>query len=196
MTFLLWTRISGSLKYVVGVRLLPLPDVRITHMERRGGMMLPRQAGVTAFVLTVLAFAGLTSATSAVMSHLTHAVRAGAGRPCQRCGDKCRTFISAVGAITKDTPSDFAAFARDRDVTGATLVLDSSGGSTSEPCARPQHPPARRQHHGRQAHQLPPVGAGAARVALSPRADRESMCADPLLSGSNVSFRWKRRAGA
>ncbi len=146
--------------------------------------MLPRQAGVTAFVFTVLATAGLTSATSAgdvrILPMQFELVQEG---PASACGDKCRTFISAVGAITKDTPSDFAAFAKGRDVTGATLVLDSSGGSTLGTLSL-----------GRNIRQLginTTVGkltkltpaSDAARVALSPRADCESMCAYLLLSG-------------
>ena len=49
--------------------------------------------------------------------------------PAQACGTKCRLFISANGAITADTPRDFELFAQDRDLTGASVVLDSDGGS-------------------------------------------------------------------
>ena len=147
--------------------------------------MLPRQAGVTAFVFTVLAVAGLTSATSAgdirTLPMQFELVQEG---PASACGDKCRTFISAVGAITKDTPSDFATFARDRDVNGATLVLDSSGGSTLGTLALGRN--IRRLGVNTtvgKLTKLPPAGSGAARVALSPRADCESMCAYLLLAG-------------
>ncbi|HLH95750.1 MAG TPA: hypothetical protein VKW08_11620 [Xanthobacteraceae bacterium] len=50
-------------------------------------------------------------------------------RPAGSCGKICRTWISAVGPITERTPDDFAAFAAQSDLHGATLVLDSVGGS-------------------------------------------------------------------
>ena len=49
--------------------------------------------------------------------------------PAPTCGDKCRTWISASGAITADTPRDFEAFAKSRKLDGATIALDSDGGS-------------------------------------------------------------------
>jgi hypothetical protein len=45
------------------------------------------------------------------------------------CKDNCQGWVSAIGVITGDTPAEFASFARDHDLTGATMVLDSSGGS-------------------------------------------------------------------
>ena len=49
--------------------------------------------------------------------------------PTQVCGDKCRTWVSASGAITADTPRDFEAFARTRKLEGMMIALDSDGGS-------------------------------------------------------------------
>ena len=49
--------------------------------------------------------------------------------PADACGAKCQLWISASGAITADTPRDFELFAQGRDLTGATVVLDSDGGS-------------------------------------------------------------------
>jgi hypothetical protein len=49
--------------------------------------------------------------------------------PADRCGNGCRAWISAVGVISSHTAGDFAAFAAANDVRGATLVLDSPGGS-------------------------------------------------------------------
>src|ERR1700756_4549567 len=49
--------------------------------------------------------------------------------PTQACGDKCRTWVSASGAITADTPRDFEAFAKTRNIEGMTIALDSDGGS-------------------------------------------------------------------
>jgi len=49
--------------------------------------------------------------------------------PADACGANCRTLIGASGMITADTPRDFDTFARTRDLRGATIVLDSKGGS-------------------------------------------------------------------
>ncbi|WP_458760469.1 hypothetical protein ACSVBT_06640 [Afipia sp. TerB] len=58
-----------------------------------------------------------------------HAARTGA------CEPDCRNWISAVGVVTNDTPKQFAAFAKSRAVKGATMVLDSSGGSVLDAIA-------------------------------------------------------------
>lgn len=51
------------------------------------------------------------------------------------CEPDCRDWIAAVGVVTNDTPKQFAAFASDRKVAGATVVLDSSGGSVLDAIA-------------------------------------------------------------
>jgi hypothetical protein len=48
------------------------------------------------------------------------------------CDPNCRGWVSAVGIITADTPKDFDDFARGRQLGGATVVLDSSGGSVND----------------------------------------------------------------
>ena len=48
------------------------------------------------------------------------------------CQPHCGGWISAVGIVTADSPKDFDDFARQRDLRGATLVLDSSGGSVND----------------------------------------------------------------
>src|ERR1700694_5975989 len=45
------------------------------------------------------------------------------------CGAQCRTWISAIGYISSDTPREFDAFAQDPKVRGAVIVFDSDGGS-------------------------------------------------------------------
>ena len=40
-------------------------------------------------------------------------------------------WVSAVGIVTADTPGDFDELARGRQLGGATIVLDSSGGSVN-----------------------------------------------------------------
>src|SRR5476651_1416837 len=45
------------------------------------------------------------------------------------CQPNCRGWVSAVGIVTTESPEDFDEFARGRHLDGATVVLDSSGGS-------------------------------------------------------------------
>jgi hypothetical protein len=51
------------------------------------------------------------------------------------CQPNCRGWVSAVGIVTADTPGDFDEFARGRQLGGATIVLDSSGGSVNDSIA-------------------------------------------------------------
>jgi hypothetical protein len=51
------------------------------------------------------------------------------------CEPNCRGWVSAVGIVTSDSPNDFEEFARGRDLAGATVVLDSSGGSVNDSIA-------------------------------------------------------------
>jgi hypothetical protein len=51
------------------------------------------------------------------------------------CEPNCRGWISAVGIITAESPEDFDEFARGRHLDGATVVLDSSGGSVNDAIA-------------------------------------------------------------
>jgi hypothetical protein len=104
--------------------------------------------------------------------------------PAQSCGGKCRLWISAAGAITADTPRDFELFAQDHDLSGATVVLDSDGGSVHGAIAL-----------GREIRRLgldTTVGhtvdlddseQAVPRAKLSPSADCESMCAFVLVAG-------------
>ena len=45
------------------------------------------------------------------------------------CAAPCTGWVSAIGVVTSDTEDAFDQFATGRDLTGATVVLDSSGGS-------------------------------------------------------------------
>src|SRR5467141_3745267 len=51
------------------------------------------------------------------------------------CQPNCRGWVSAVGIVTADSPRDFDEFARGRQLGGATIVLDSSGGSVNDSIA-------------------------------------------------------------
>jgi hypothetical protein len=104
--------------------------------------------------------------------------------PAETCGTNCNLFIAASGAITADTPRNFLVFAQNRDLTGATVVIDSDGGSVLGAIAL-----------GREIRNLklattvghivdlPTEGQDEPRATLSPNADCESMCAFVLLGG-------------
>jgi hypothetical protein len=106
--------------------------------------------------------------------------------PAHVCGTNCRVWISAVGYITADTPREFETFAKDPNVRGAVLVLDSDGGSVLGTLAL-----------GRAIRKLgmittigktmalPPAGNGDRRATLSPDGNCESMCAFLLLAGAS-----------
>jgi len=51
------------------------------------------------------------------------------------CEPNCRGWVSAVGIVTSESPADFDEFARGRRLDGATVVLDSSGGSVNDAIA-------------------------------------------------------------
>jgi hypothetical protein len=98
------------------------------------------------------------------------------------CQPNCRGWVSAVGIVTADTPQDFEEFARGRQLGGATIVLDSSGGSVNDSITL-----------GRRWHSLgalTTVGISAQtrsaqgdRTSVAPEAYCESMCVFLLLSG-------------
>jgi hypothetical protein len=98
------------------------------------------------------------------------------------CQPNCGGWVSAVGIVTADTPGDFDQFARGRQLAGATIVLESSGGSVNDSIALGR----RWRNLGVQT----TVGIAVhAATALSPVADVapeaycESMCVFLLLSG-------------
>jgi hypothetical protein len=51
------------------------------------------------------------------------------------CADDCRDWIEAVGVITSDTPALFEKIASGHDLSSATVVLNSSGGSVLDALA-------------------------------------------------------------
>lgn len=99
------------------------------------------------------------------------------------CGARCGGWISAVGIVTADSPKAFEEFARGRDLTGATIVLDSSGGSVNDSIALGRR--------FRALGLLTTVGVtmldhsvkGGDRGSVAPQAYCESMCVFLLLSG-------------
>jgi hypothetical protein len=105
--------------------------------------------------------------------------------PATICGEHCRTWISATGPVTDHTARDFESFARDTDVGGATLVLDSEGGSVLAALAlgRTIRRLGLSTAVGRTT-LLPRVEGEVRRATLTPQASCESMCAFILLAGT------------
>ena len=98
------------------------------------------------------------------------------------CQPDCKGWVSAVGIVTSDSPREFEEFARGRQLGGATIVLDSSGGSVNDSIA------LGRRFRGLGA--LTTVGATVwtraaqgERASVVPEAWCESMCVFLLLSG-------------
>jgi hypothetical protein len=98
------------------------------------------------------------------------------------CQPNCRGWVSAVGIVTADSPRDFDEFARGRQLGGATIVLDSSGGSVNDSIAL-----GRRWRNlgalttiGISVHTNTAQGASA---SIASAAYCESMCVFLLLSG-------------
>lgn len=147
--------------------------------------MLPRLLGGVAFILGAAAgLAQLAPASAGDVRALPMQFELLQEGPATVCGQNCRTWISAVGAITRDTPTDFTTFARNHDLRETTLVLDSSGGSVLGTLAlgRAIRSAGLTTTIGR-IRKLSGEGPDKGRATLSPRADCESMCAFLLLAG-------------
>jgi hypothetical protein len=94
------------------------------------------------------------------------------------CHPNCRGWVAAVGVVTAETPSEFDAFAREHQLVGATIVLNSSGGSVNDAIALGRR--------WRNLGMLTTVGASIkvnGRHYIAPEAYCESMCVFLLLSG-------------
>ena len=143
-----------------------------------------RLLGAVAFasVITGITLAGGTAPVAAAESvrpsSMQFALRT-EGRAAS-CADKCRVWVAASGMIRAETVSDFENFAQKNDLRGATIALESEGGSVLGAIAlgRSIRRLGMTTTIGRTA-DLPANG----RATLSPRADCESMCAFVLLAG-------------
>jgi hypothetical protein len=98
------------------------------------------------------------------------------------CEPNCRGWVSAVGIVTSESPEDFDEFAHGRHIDGATVVLDSSGGSVNDAIALGRR--------WRGLGLMTTVGttienhtAQGDRASIIPDAYCESMCVFLLLSG-------------
>ena len=100
------------------------------------------------------------------------------------CQPNCRGWISAVGIVTAQTPSDFDDFARNHQLKGETVVLDSSGGSVNDAIALGRRFRALEMVTTVGVSVLTPSARGE-RAHVSPEAYCESMCVFLLLSGKS-----------
>jgi hypothetical protein len=91
--------------------------------------------------LAVLTAAAVSMGVSGILAALGGLAHAGAALEERKlpmhfswviCQPHCGGWVSAVGIVTSDSPQDFEDFARGRDLRGATIVLDSSGGSVND----------------------------------------------------------------
>jgi hypothetical protein len=98
------------------------------------------------------------------------------------CEPNCHGWVSAVGIVTADSPNDFDEFARGRDLEGATLVLDSSGGSVNDSIALGRRFRALSMRTTVGSTVESHTGRGD-RAGVSGEAYCESMCVFLLLSG-------------
>jgi hypothetical protein len=104
--------------------------------------------------------------------------------PADICGERCREWIAATGPITADSARDFEFFSDVRDLRGATLVLDSGGGSVlaSLELGRKVRQMGMVTTVGRTV-KLSSSAGEAQRAKLSPRGECASMCVFVLLGG-------------
>jgi hypothetical protein len=135
--------------------------------------------------------AALSVAVPAAVATLGSAARAGSTLEERKlpmkfgwiaCEPNCTGWVSAVGIVTSDSPKNFDEFARGRNLAGATIVLDSSGGSVNDSIALGR----RFRDLGVRTTVGTSVVAHAAsgdHGSVSPEAYCESMCVFLLLSG-------------
>jgi hypothetical protein len=95
------------------------------------------------------------------------------------CQPNCRGWVGAIGVVTADTPKEFDEFARGRPLGGATVVLDSSGGSVNDAIALGR----RWRNLGMLTTVGTSIDANSDRAGVAPQAYCESMCVFLLLSG-------------
>ncbi|MGD9924361.1 MAG: hypothetical protein AB7V13_23395, partial [Pseudorhodoplanes sp.] len=99
------------------------------------------------------------------------------------CVPKCRTvFVSATGMIRAETARDFEAFATRHNIRGATIVLNSEGGSVHGAIALGRA--IRRLDMTTTVGRTVDVKGDARAANIVPQADCESMCAFVLLAGA------------
>jgi hypothetical protein len=103
--------------------------------------------------------------------------------PADACVGKCRQLIAASGMITAETPRQFLAFMRDNPAQGATVMLESDGGSVlgALELGRAIRRLGLSTSVGRVVERRPKAGGKYGEV--NPRVDCQSMCTFVLLAG-------------
>ncbi|CAL76788.1 conserved hypothetical protein; putative signal peptide [Bradyrhizobium sp. ORS 278] len=138
----------------------------------------------------LLGVAALGAVLGGTVSLLSNSARAGGALEERKlpmrfgwvaCEPNC-SWVSAVGIVTGDSPRDFEEFARDRDLTGATIVLDSSGGSVNDAITLGRRFRALKMRTTVGMTQRP--SRGNERPRIVPEAYCESMCVFLLLAGT------------
>ncbi len=143
-----------------------------------GGLALVVASALSISVAGVIAALGGTAQAGGALEERKLPMRFG----WVACEPNCRGWVSAVGIVTADSPNDFDEFAKDHELRGATLVLDSSGGSVNDSIVL-----------GRRFRDLgllttvgtsvETTGAQGERATVTPEAYCESMCVFLLLAG-------------
>jgi hypothetical protein len=173
---------------IIGVELGPLP---LLDGEREGEGTKLRLVTLLDVRGLALGAAALCIVLSGVVAAPGNSAHAGATLEERKlpmkfswvaCEPNCRGWVSAVGIVTADSPKAFDEFARGRQLAGATIVLDSSGGSVNDSIALGRR--------WRSLGALTTVGASirartpqGERGSVAPEAYCESMCVFLLLSG-------------
>jgi len=149
----------------------------LNSLDRRGWLLLGA-AALGAALFGAVATTGTTAHAGAALEERKLPMKF----TWVACDPNCRGWVSAVGIITADTPRDFEEFSRGRQLGGATVVLDSSGGSVNDAITL-----------GRRFRNLGLLttvgisvqnrGGQSARPAVAPEAYCESMCVFLLLAG-------------
>jgi hypothetical protein len=143
-------------------------------------MMLRRLLGAVAFASTLISLISpVAMAEAPRLSAMQFSLRMEG--PDSACGNRCRLLVSASGMIRADSAADFEAFAEKNDLKGATVVLESEGGSVLGAMALGRA--IRRLGLSTTVGRVLDLPSGTARATVSPDADCESMCAFVLLAG-------------
>jgi hypothetical protein len=101
--------------------------------------------------------------------------------PASACGQACRVLVAASGTIRPETAAEFESFAAKSDIRGATIVLESEGGSVLGALALGRA--IRKLEMTTAVGRVQDLPGRDRRAGIVPRADCESMCAFVLLAG-------------
>ena len=154
--------VATALVLFLGIAAVPLMLTNLTSERASSSVHLPIASGAEAHAVSTLEERKLPMRFTWVA-----------------CQPNCRGWVAAVGVVTADTPNEFDAFAREHQLVGATIVLNSSGGSVNDAIALGRR--------WRSLGMLTTVGASikanGRHAYIAPEAYCESMCVFLLLSG-------------